>query len=240
MTGTLDHDHRLADLQAQLDRRIETQHREVDAIVATLEAKIAALDERVKVIFSEQRHAQVTAEQEREKAAEQLRLAMERLIAEGDANLERHVEAQVESIKAALKAVEMLGEEKDRRLEAIREAAQMAVDKALIAQKEMAEKHNDLIRSGERKEATYVTKGELDQIRELVAKAVPREVLETKLGAIEKEVSALEKARHHSDGGSAAIERRQTQTQPWMIWAAGAVLAIFTTLVIIIANVLTV
>lgn len=252
-----DFNHRLDDLQGQLDRRIETQLREAKLQHEALEAMIEALDKRVGVMFdgttqaieiAEQerekaaqqlRDAMRTAEQEREKSAEQLRQAMETSIRDGDSNLARHIGEQIAAIRTALTAAEKLGDEKDKRLEAIREAAQLAVDKALIAQKELAEKHNDLIRSSERKEATYVTKGELEQVKQLVQQSVPREVLETKLEAIDKELAGIDKARHLSDGGTAEREQRQAQVQPWMIWAAGAVLAVFMTGIVLVANLVT-
>lgn len=273
-------------VQTQIDRRIETVEREIDAAVKTLGERMAALDrvvatsiealdQRMKTLFdgntkaieiaererekaaqqlraalqtAEQerekaavqlRGALTTAEQEREKAAAQLRVAMENRIVEGDDNLNRHIGEQITSVKNALTAVEKLSEEKDKRFEAIREAAQLAVDKALISQKELAEKHNDLIRSGERKEATYVTKPELDGIREFIAKAVPREVMETELKAISKEIAQLDRLQQRSSGGQQANQERRAQVQPWQIWAAGTVITIVVTLIVIVANVLT-
>lgn len=226
----------ISHLQQQLDRRIETQLREVEQVREALVNKIDAVDERVLTIFSEQRHAQVTAEQEREKAAEQLRLSMERLIQEGDANLTRHVDAQFKSVEAALAAVEKLGDEKDKRIESMRAATEMAVDKALTAQKELSEKHNDLIRSGERKEATYASKEELAQVRSVLAEQggyfVRRDVVEAELKALNKRLDLHE-------GGKTAIDRRQSQGQQWQIWVAGAILTIVLALVVILTNVAT-
>jgi len=49
-------------------------------------------------------------------------------------------------------------------VDAKHEAAQQAVTLALNSQQELAEKHNDLIRHGERKDETYATKTEVGRL----------------------------------------------------------------------------
>lgn len=46
----------------------------------------------------------------------------------------------------------------------VREADKEAIDKALEASKELAEKHNDLIRAGERKDESYATKTDVNRL----------------------------------------------------------------------------
>jgi hypothetical protein len=47
-----------------------------------------------------------------------------------------------------------------------READQLAIAKALEAAKELAEKHNDLIRTGEKKDETYATRADMNRLEQ--------------------------------------------------------------------------
>lgn len=51
-----------------------------------------------------------------------------------------------------------------------RETSALAVSIALTNQKELADKHNDLIRQGEKKDETYATKEQLNVIRDWQSK----------------------------------------------------------------------
>lgn len=53
-----------------------------------------------------------------------------------------------------------------------READQLAIGKALDSSKELAEKHNDLIRSGEKKDETYATKVDLERLSSVQGKMI--------------------------------------------------------------------
>lgn len=55
-----------------------------------------------------------------------------------------------------------------------READQLAVEKALTSADALADKHNDLIRAGEKKDETYATKSELTAVEKMFAESVGR------------------------------------------------------------------
>lgn len=54
--------------------------------------------------------------------------------------------------------------------EAHRMHEHLAVETALQASKELADKHNDLIRAGEKKDETYATKTDLNRLEATVSK----------------------------------------------------------------------
>jgi hypothetical protein len=78
-----------------------------------------------------------------------------------DVSLREHLESQLRSLdrfyQAEVTALKELIETKH-------DAAQEAVKLALASQKELAEKHNDLIRQGERKDETYATRAEIGRL----------------------------------------------------------------------------
>jgi hypothetical protein len=53
-----------------------------------------------------------------------------------------------------------------------REGDQFAISTALASAKELAEKHNDLIRSAEKKDETYATKIDLDRLANIQSKMI--------------------------------------------------------------------
>ena len=79
-------------------------------------------------------------------------------------------------------------------VEAKHDAAQKAVTLALDNQHELSEKHNDLIRTGERKEQTYATKEELGRVE-----AWQREEHRAQ-GQNERRLAALERASNRLYG----------------------------------------
>jgi hypothetical protein len=81
----------------------------------------------------------------------------------GDIPIAQHFEA-------LRKADHDLADERDRRYAAERVAQELAVDKALTAAKELAEKHNDLIRAAQIRDETYATKADLGRLESWQAK----------------------------------------------------------------------
>lgn len=81
-------------------------------------------------ILTERERATELAESEREKAAEQVRNALEAQMKSGDERLEDHITHQVEQVHQGLAALNALLSEKDARLEDRWDASQKAVDKA--------------------------------------------------------------------------------------------------------------
>ena len=73
-----------------------------------------------------------------------------RVITERIAALDRHFSSEFSSLRELLRSQ--------------READQLAVKKALDSAHELAQKHNDLIRQMERKDATYATSAEVDRL----------------------------------------------------------------------------
>lgn len=67
------------------------------------------------------------------------------------------------------------------RADLMRGADKEAVDKALDAARELAEKHNDLIRAGEKKDATYATKDDVNRLEKWQSKITGGMIL---LGAL--------------------------------------------------------
>jgi hypothetical protein len=73
-----------------------------------------------------------------------------------------------------------------------READQSAIEKALAAQQQLAEKHNDLIRAGEKKDETYATKDDLAHVQGLLVQNIARlEKWQARLTGIALAVSVL-------------------------------------------------
>lgn len=64
--------------------------------------------------------------------------------------LDRHVSSEFASLRELLKSQ--------------REGDQLALKTALANQKELADKHNDLIRQGERKDALYATRVDVERL----------------------------------------------------------------------------
>ena len=140
-----------------------------------------ALREYIEAILFENRQATLLAEQEREKAASALRDALTERITAGDVSLERHIEAQIESVRLALVAQKELSDQRQ-------EAAKEAVEKAFSASSELAHKHNDLIQQQDRDKEKFATKIDLLHLREVLNKideeqraSLPREVFDRTL-----------------------------------------------------------
>lgn len=209
------------------------------------------LRDYIEAILEEHRRAVLTAEQEREKSAAELRRAMEERISTGDQALRDHIEQQVQQIKAALDAVETLRKTNE-------DAQKEAVDKAFSAAGAIADKHNDLIRSMERKEDKFLPREVFDTIvsawsdwRGEIDKAlVSKEIYESRHIDLENRVEAVgaESTRwresvekrlveaHAIDTHSATDAAKQTR---FLVLVAGAGVTLFNTVLIIVANVLT-
>jgi hypothetical protein len=117
---------RLADLQAQIDRRIDTQARERADTEKHLSELVDGLRREVETVHRETARAVTEATQEREKAAQALAVNMRQSIREGDDRLREHIENQVHQIQAALEAAR-------RETGFANEGAQKAIEKAEIA-----------------------------------------------------------------------------------------------------------
>jgi hypothetical protein len=117
----------VVDVEGQLNRRIETQQRELldqrryfEAILVEKDRAVAIADaEREKaasVLRAEQVRSFDVAEKERFKAAEALASSLARSISEGDEHLREHVLDQVSQIEAALVSAEKLAVARSEKL----------------------------------------------------------------------------------------------------------------------------
>ncbi len=93
---------------------------------------VIELGDHLERVMKEQQEALRVAETEREKAALNLRIALERDIHAGDARLQDHITHQVEQVRQALASLTLLNHERDGRMDdrfsAHREAIQKAED----------------------------------------------------------------------------------------------------------------
>ena len=140
-----------------------------------------ALRDYFEALLNEHHRATALAEQERERAASALRETLREQMRSGDIALERHIDAQVESVKLALASQEKFATEVQR-------AAKEAVEKALASSKEIAHKHNELIQQQDRDKEKFATKIDLLHLREVLNKideeqraSLPREVFDRTL-----------------------------------------------------------
>jgi len=121
--------------------------------------------ELIEAHFVASKEATKVAEQEREKAAASLRESLAEGARQGDKQLTAHIDAQIESVRLALVAAKELASQRH-------EASQAAVEKAFAASSELAHKHNDLLRQGERDKEKFATKNDLASLREIIEKSM--------------------------------------------------------------------
>jgi ABC-type transporter Mla subunit MlaD len=142
-------------------RRIDESEKHIDALFRekerALDMAAAERDRAAEVLREEQRRALEAAAEEREKSAAALRAATDRQVADNYARLKEQIDAADQAARDALDHVREL-------MDAHRAGDQLAIDKALEASKELAEKHNDLIHSAETKDESYATKVELKRL----------------------------------------------------------------------------
>jgi DNA repair exonuclease SbcCD ATPase subunit len=202
---------RIGDLQAQIDRRIDTQARERTDTEKHLSAQVEGLRREMQTISQESHRAITEAGNEREKAAQALSTNMRQSIKEGDDRLREHIENQVNQIEAALEAAR-------RETHFANDSAKTAIEKGETATDKRFDAVNEF-----RKE-----------LGDRWARTMPREVAESMMAEFEKRLDKTERDMDKRGGAEAAVDRRKQAVQPWAIWVAGAILAIF----IVVVNIL--
>jgi hypothetical protein len=202
---------RLDDLQAQIDRRIDTQARERADTEKHLSELVDGLRREVDVVSRETQRAVTEATGEREKAAQALAVNMKQSIKEGDERLREHIENQVRQIEAALESAR-------RETHFANDASKEAINKAEVA-------------TDKRFAQVYAVQKELANHWE---RTMPREVAEAQLAEFEKRLAKAERDSDTRSGAEMASERRKSSVQPWALWVAGAAL----TVIIVIVNIL--
>ncbi len=133
--------------------------------------------------------------------------------------LQDHIDGQVAAIQIALVAQEKLGTEKDRRLSDIHAAAQLAISKA----EESVERRLDLLNEFR------------GQAADQAENYLQREVFENTLAQWIEWRSKVDAQLIRSVSREDLVNEHNDRIQPWMIWAAGALLVA----AVFIANVLT-
>jgi hypothetical protein len=186
---------RLADLQAQIDRRIDTQARERADTEKHLAELVQGLRRETETITAASQRAIVEAGHEREKAAQALATALERSIREGDERLREHIENQIHQIQAALEAAR-------RETGFANEGAQKAIDKAEIA----TEKRFEVVNAFR------------EQLADQASRFVPREVADAENKDALRRVEANAEAIAGLRNTMLPRERFDTTISDWTTW----------------------
>lgn len=202
---------RMDDLQAQIDRRIETQARERHDTEKHLTMVIDGLRREMETISMSAQRAIEETSKERDKAALALSENTRQSIKDGDERLREHIQNQVNQIEAALESAR-------RETHFANDSAKEAINKAEVATDKRFEGVNEF-----RKE-----------LGDRWARTMPREVAESMMAEFEKRLDKAERDLDKRVGAETAVDRRRQTTQPWAIWVAGAALAIL----IVVVNIL--
>lgn len=209
-----------------LERHIGEQIRAIHAALNAQERFSQHVDDSAKELieshFLAGKEALRVAEQEREKAASALRNSLIENAQQGDRQL-----------SAALVAAKELADQRH-------EASELAVAKAFSASTELAAKHNDLIRAGERDKDKYATKGDIASMREIVEKSM--EVLGGNASGLGERIGRLEghSERRTGQEEGVGVQRKATdRTTNLTLTLAGLGITIFLTLIVVAVNVLT-
>lgn len=218
----------------------------------TVDLKVAALQATIE----EQRRGMLVAADEREKAAQALRVELQRAITEGDRALRDHIEAQINQIREAQEAAERLALQRSATLEAqIRAVAaeatehveQLRRERELVTSAQMQAIAKAEAANEKRFEAANEWRGQSadrertqqEQMAKLSGTFLPREVADAQWDQINERLRKVEQGQTMQAGATGAERRAQDRLQPWMLWVAGVVLAMFTTSVVVVTNVLT-
>lgn len=168
---------RIAEMAATIPTEVVPLKDHFEAVIANLKAYFQA-------ILEEQRRAMILAEQEREKAAQVIREELSREIQAGDKNLREHIQMQVEQIRAALIAAELLEVE---RIHGLRQLLEQA-DQAAVTRVQAVHRETELVQHAS---AEAIAKAEAAneerfksvnefraQLSDQTAQFIPREVAE--------------------------------------------------------------
>ncbi|MBA2724515.1 MAG: hypothetical protein H0U53_00865 [Actinobacteria bacterium] len=166
------------------------------------------LDDRVSMrgyferILTERERATQLAEGEREKAAQQVRTALEASVVSGDARLTDHIDHQVEQVRQGLESLKLLLGERDGRM-----------DDRFLAHKEAIEKAEESLNK-----RLVTMNGFHAQIRDQAVTFATREGLESTA----KQLTALIE-RNREDladqrGAFVPVNTFETAVSEWTVW----------------------
>ena len=116
-----------------------------------------------EVLSRETKEAMRIAEMEREKAASNVRTALEEHMRAGDARLQDHIDHQVEQVKQALASLSMLMAERDGRMDDRFQGHREALAKADSALTSRLEQMNEFRAQITQERGSYVTREFIDE-----------------------------------------------------------------------------
>ncbi len=143
-------------------------------------SELNSLDSRISIrgfferVMTEQREAMRLAEAEREKAAANVRRALEENMAMGDARLQDHIDHQVEQVKQALVSLQLLLTEKDGRMDDRFESFREAIGKADAAMTVRLQGMNEFRAQINQERANYITREFIDEQAKGTAERISR------------------------------------------------------------------
>lgn len=135
-----------------------------------------------EVLSRETKEAMRIAEAEREKAAANIRRALEENMKAGDERLQDHITHQVEQVRQALASLNLLMSERDMRMDDRFKAAQEAIQKAESSLAVRLEQMNEFRAQINQERGRYITRDFMDE---------QGKQTEQRLGALEGSISRL-------------------------------------------------
>lgn len=192
---------------------------ELERIRAVQQRLDVAADERAsaaEVLRDELHRTALAATDEREKSAAALR-----------AGTDLQFAALKEQFTALVHA-------KSDEFQAVHTAAERAVEKQEVANQLWREQANEW-----RGQSADRERSQQESLAVLVATFLPRETFDSVILGWTSWREQIDSRLNRQQGAAVSTERRESRMQPWQIWAAGTVLTIVITFVVILANVLT-
>ncbi len=138
------------------------------------ERVLAEQKEAREILSKETKEAMRIAEAEREKAAANVRRALEENMEMGDSRLQDHIDHQVEQVKQALVSLQMLLVERDGRMDDRFQSFKEAIAKADTAMTIRLEQMNQFRSQINQERANYITREFIDEQAKGTAERISR------------------------------------------------------------------
>ncbi len=188
--------------QARLTETYERLSDQLEALRTYFEMRLDAADTAIVAARNTTMTALQVAETEREKAAANLRLALEREIESGDARLTDHITHQVEQVKQGLQALTALLAERDGRMDDRFSAHRDAIQKAEDSLNKRLEGMNAF----------------REELREQASSFATREALETTVKQVLVLVERNREDIADQRGSFLPVSTFDTVVAEWSIW----------------------
>lgn len=243
---------RLGDLQSQVDRRIDTEQRELQQSIKHLETELEDLKAYFERVFEEksqalevatvereksaaalraqQDKALEQAERERQKSAEALALSLDRAMKEGDDRLREHISNQVQQIRAALESAEKLEVE---RMEQVKVATEY-VKREAAASQDAGQKAIEKAETATEKRFEAVNEFR-EQLNDQAGRFLPRETFESVIEGLTVWRQSVDTRLDNQAGR----EQREASFQPVALAITGFGVTVMVTAVVIVVNLIT-